>query len=123
MIVDGPSIACGIFSTETVQAGLALGDIYYWFASGFGDLANLAKPHFSVWDGPLLGSVTCTTVQFFFAYRIWILSEKKSWPLCLMICFVSHSCSKSSPDTVAQRCRFDSYLLSLDCQSAPVVSM
>jgi len=82
-------LACGIFLTETVQAGLALCDIYYWFASGFGDLANLAKSHFSVWDGPLLGSVTCTTVQYFFAYRIWALSGKKSWRLCLMICFFS----------------------------------
>jgi hypothetical protein len=78
-------LAYGIFLLETVQSGLALCDLYYWFASGFGDLARLASPHFSVWDGPLLGAVTAVTVQFFFTYRIWVLSERKSWWLCLMI--------------------------------------
>ncbi|KAN0135118.1 hypothetical protein V8E53_007009 [Lactarius tabidus] len=69
--------------------GLALSDLYYWFGSGFGDLRRVASAHLSVWDGPLLGSVTAVTVQLFFAYRIWVLSEKKSWWLCLMVSLFS----------------------------------
>ena len=101
--VDGPSVAYGIFLLETVQAGLALCDLYYWFASGFGDIAHLASPHFSVWDGPLLGAVTSVTVQFFFTYRIWVLSERKSWWICTMIAMVSPLYFKSGPDTASQR--------------------
>lgn len=82
-------IAYGIVLLETVQSGLALSDLYYWFGSGFGDLRRVASAHLSVWDGPLLGSVTAVTVQLFFAYRIWVLSEKKSWWLCMMISLFS----------------------------------
>jgi len=81
--------AYGIVLLETVQSGLALSDLYYWFGSGFGDLRRIASAHFSVWDGPLLGSVTAVTVQIFFAYRIWVLSGKKSWWLCLLIAVFS----------------------------------
>ncbi|KAI9429577.1 hypothetical protein H4582DRAFT_212942 [Lactarius indigo] len=58
-------LAYGMFLLETVQSGLALADLYYWFASGFGDITHLASPHLSVWDGPLLGGVASLTVQFF----------------------------------------------------------
>ena len=87
---------------ETVQSGLALSDLYYWFGSGFGDLRHIVSTHFSVWDGPLLGSITAVTVQLFFAYRIWVLSEKKSWWLCLMISFVSLCYFKYGPETASQ---------------------
>lgn len=102
---------------ETVQAGLALCDIYYWFASGFGDLANLAKSHFSVWDGPILGSLTCTIVQYFFAYRIWVLSGQKSWKLSLMICFVNLMCFNLASMLFLKGFTIDSSPPSLECQS------
>ncbi|KAH8977549.1 hypothetical protein EDB86DRAFT_1115700 [Lactarius hatsudake] len=82
-------LAYGIFLLETVQSGLALADLYYWFASGFGDIRHLASPHLSVWDGPLLGGVVSLTVQFFFVYRIWVLSSRESWWLCLLISLCS----------------------------------
>ncbi|KAH9001846.1 hypothetical protein EDB86DRAFT_3074616 [Lactarius hatsudake] len=81
-------LAYGIFLLETVQSGLALADLYYWFASGFGDIRHLASPHLSVWDGPLLGGVVSLTVQFFFVYRIWVLSSRESWWLCLLISLI-----------------------------------
>jgi hypothetical protein len=122
--VDGPSVAYGIFLLETVQSGLALCDLYYWFASGFGDLARLASPHFSVWDGPLLGAVTAVTVQFFFTYRIWVLSERKSWWLCLMITVVSPLYFKSGLDTASHKdSAFDSSPPSLEQQRLLGVSM
>ena len=102
--VDAPSVAYGIFLVETVQSGLGISDLYYWFASGYGDPSHLTNPHFSVWDGPLLGGVTSVTVQFFFAYRIWVLSERKSWWLCLLIAAVSPLYVKSGPDTASHKC-------------------
>ena len=109
---------------ETAQAGLALGDLYYWFASGYGDLRHLASPHFSIWDGPLLGAVTSVTVQFFFAYRIWVLSDKKSRWLCLVILMVSALYCGSGPDTASYEVfTFDSSPPSLDQQRFLRVSM
>ena len=101
--VDGLLVAYGIVFLETVQSGLTLSDLYYWFGSGFGDIRHIASSHFTVWDGPLLGSVTAVTVQSFFAYRIWVLSEKKSWWLCLMILLVSPLYFKYGPDASSQR--------------------
>ncbi|KAH9060688.1 hypothetical protein EDB87DRAFT_1683380 [Lactarius vividus] len=75
--------------TLSVQSGLSLADLYYWFASGFGDITHLASPHLSVWDGPLLGGVVSLAVQFFFVYRIWVLSSRESWWLCLLISLCS----------------------------------
>jgi hypothetical protein len=78
-----------------VQSCLALSDLYYWFGSGFGVLRRIVSAHFSVWDGPLLGSVTAVTVH---AYRIWVLGGKKSWWLYLMIALVSPLYLKYGPD-------------------------
>ena len=45
----------------------------------------------------------CRDRPIIFAYRIWALSEKKSWWLCLMILLVSPLYFKYSPDTAPQR--------------------
>ncbi|KAF8256859.1 hypothetical protein EI94DRAFT_1762375 [Lactarius quietus] len=80
----------GIIFLETVQSGLALGYLYYWFGSGFGDVTRLFGNHISLWGGPVLvGSVTAVIVQLFFAHRIWVLSEKKFWRVCLMVSWFS----------------------------------
>jgi hypothetical protein len=50
---------------------------------------HLATPYASAFDVPILGSVVSLTVQVFFAYRIWVLGEKESWWLSLVICSVS----------------------------------
>jgi hypothetical protein len=79
-------------------------DLYYWFASGFGSLEHLYSPHLSPFDVPIIGSVVSLSVQFFFAYRVWILSAKKSWQLCVIICLVSWSHHSSlSPPTYSLR--------------------
>jgi len=100
--VDGPSVVYGLFLLETVQSALALTDLYYWFASGFGNIGHLASPHFSVWNGPLLGGVASVTVQLFFAYHIWVLSLRQSWWLCPLISLVSRLYFNSGPDTASQ---------------------
>ena len=82
-----------VFVIETVQTGLTGADLYYWFVSGFGNLNHLASPHESGFDVPIIGTIVSLTVQFFFMYRIWVLSEKRrsSWFLCLLIFLVSRS--------------------------------
>lgn len=82
-------LAYGVFLVETVQSALALVDLYYWFASGFGNIAHLASPHFSVFDGPIIEGVVSLTVQSFFVYRIWVLSSRESWWLCSIISLFS----------------------------------
>jgi len=79
----------GIFLIETVQTILSGIDGYYRFASGFGSLQHLTDPYLSTFDGPIIGAIVSLTVQYFFAYRVWVLSNKKAFWLCLLICAFS----------------------------------
>ncbi|KAI9445765.1 hypothetical protein BJY52DRAFT_1194050 [Lactarius psammicola] len=74
--------------TSTALSGA---DLYYWFVSGFGDMNHLASPYASSFDVTIIGSVVSLTVQFFFAYRLWLLGNKKYWCWCLsgVICVIS----------------------------------
>ena len=80
-----------IFLVETVQTALSGVDLYYWFVSGFGNIDHLTSPYLSAFNAPIIGSVVSLTVQLFFVYRIWVLSGRTSWVLCLIICLVSLS--------------------------------
>lgn len=103
--VDGPSIAYGMVFLEMLQSGFALGDLFYLLATGNIFIGYVIDSVLSPWVGPILiGGVVAVIVQSFFAYRIWVLSNKKSWWLCLTILFVSpfyfvYCC----PDTGSQR--------------------
>ena len=114
---DGPSIAYGIVFLETVQSGLALAYLFYSF-SNMDELASesyIIRSIFSPWVGPfLLGSVAAMVVQLFFAYRIWVLSDKKAKWLCLTILFVSLVYFKYCPDAGSQMV---SLWIVLRCQS------
>ena len=72
-----------------MQTALSGADLYYWFASGFGNMEHLATPYASPFDTPIMGSVVSLSVQFFFVYRIWMLSKKRSWWYCVVICLVN----------------------------------
>ncbi len=76
-----------VFLIEAVQTALTGADVYYWFASGYGDLNHLATPFLSAIDVPIMESIVSAMVQFFYAYRVWILSYKNWW-LCTLICLV-----------------------------------
>jgi hypothetical protein len=76
---------------ETVQTALSGADLYYWFAAGFGKIDHLISPFTSFVDVPMMGSVVSLCVQFFFVYRIRVLSEKRSRWLCVIICLVTSS--------------------------------
>jgi hypothetical protein len=76
-----------VFLLETVQTALTGADAYYWFASGYGDLNRLATPFASAIDVPIIESIVSAMVQYFYAFRVWILSSK-SWWFCSLICLV-----------------------------------
>jgi uncharacterized membrane protein len=77
---------------ETVQSGLALADLFHMVGSANFDESYVIDSPLSPWVGPILvGGVAAVIVQFFFAYRIWVLSNKKSKCICLTILFVSPS--------------------------------
>jgi hypothetical protein len=78
-----------VFLLETLQTALSGSDLYHWFVSGFGNMDRLSSPHLSAIDVPVIGSLVSLVVQLFFVYRIWVLSGKSSWLLCLLICLVS----------------------------------
>jgi hypothetical protein len=78
-----------VFLLETLQTALSGADLYHWFVSGFGNMDRLNSPHASAFDVPIIASVVSLTVQFFFVFRIWVLSNKSSRPLCVIICVVS----------------------------------
>jgi len=78
-----------VFFLETLQTALSGADLYYWFAAGFGNIEQLTSPYASPFDVPIMGSLVSLIVQFFFVYRIWLLSEKRSWWLCAIICLVT----------------------------------
>ncbi|KAH9068061.1 hypothetical protein EDB83DRAFT_2674814 [Lactarius deliciosus] len=75
-----------VFLVETVQTALSGTDLYYWFVSGFGKMDHLTAPYNSAFDVPIMGSMVALIVQFYFVYRIWVLSKRSS---CLVICLFS----------------------------------
>lgn len=88
---DGSHVVYGIFFLETVQTVLRGADLFYWFASGYGDMKHLLNPFTTPFDGPILESLVSTIVRFFYAYRIWVITNKRSWWLCFLICLVRQS--------------------------------
>ncbi len=110
-----------VFLFETLQTALSGGDVYYWFASGFGKLDHLLDPYASAFDVPIMGSIISGTVQIFFAYRVWVLSDRKARWYCVTIVGVSQL---YIPNPVIQRVYFArSVLLSTLHQQFPVASM
>ena len=82
-------VVYSIFFLETVQTVLSGIDLYNWFAAGFGNVGALLSLSFTFFDVDILGSVVSLSVQFFFSYRIFVLSAKRSWWLCVIICLVN----------------------------------
>jgi len=79
----------GVFLLETLQTALDGADLYYWFASGFGNIDHLTSPYATPFDVPMTETLVSLTVQLFFMYRIMVLSQKRSWWLCVFILLCS----------------------------------
>ena len=83
LLSDIHFVVYAIFFLETLQTALSGADLYYWFAAGFGNIERLNEVYASPFDLLIIGSVVSLSVQSFFVYRIYALSEKRSWWLCL----------------------------------------
>ena len=88
---DSSYIVYTVFLLETLQTALTGADLYYWFASGYGDMNHLTSPFASPFDTPLMESMVSAMVQSFYAYRVWVLSNKQSRWFCLLILLVGRS--------------------------------
>ena len=84
------SLVYGIFLLETLQTALSGADIYYWFASGFGNMLHLGNPYISPFDTPVLCSLIALLVQGFFCYRIWLLIKSARWLSGVIGCVSVH---------------------------------
>jgi len=63
-------------------------DLYFWFASGFGNLNHLGNVDISPADTPILCGIIAAVVQCFFAYRIFTLRRSYLW-ICILIVLTS----------------------------------
>ncbi|KJA25125.1 hypothetical protein HYPSUDRAFT_135237 [Hypholoma sublateritium FD-334 SS-4] len=87
---DKFSIKCLVYSVytlETAQTALLISNAFRIFGSGFPDpraLNNIGSIWISI---GVLGPITACAVQTFYAYRISVISGKKT--IARVICFVS----------------------------------
>ncbi|KAI0258747.1 hypothetical protein BC834DRAFT_971458 [Gloeopeniophorella convolvens] len=77
-----------VFALETLQTALTGADANYWFVSGFGNFERLSRPFASEYDVPVMVAIIAVIVQFFFAYRIWVINKRCLW-ICIIICLTS----------------------------------
>ena len=89
LLSDTHFVVYSVFLLETVQTALSGADLYYWFASGYGHILHIISPFASFIDLPIMGSMVSLIVQFFFVYRIRVLSGMRLRWLCLIICLVT----------------------------------
>ncbi|CAE6511105.1 unnamed protein product [Rhizoctonia solani] len=77
------SLVYGLFLVDCVQTALTTHNAWHFLSRGWGDLRVLSDPGWSWIAVPLLSGIVSSTVQLFFAWRIWVLS--RSIPLAGLI--------------------------------------
>jgi hypothetical protein len=91
---DSCHIVYGIFSPKLYSIPVLSGaDLFYWFASGYGDLNHLFDLFASPYDGPIRESLVSAIVQLSYAYRIWVVllfrnSPLSTWQRELLVVFI-----------------------------------
>jgi len=78
----------GTYIFEIVQTAMTAADLYFWYATGFGNLGHLGNVNISPADTPILCGIIAAVVQFFFAYRIYTLRQSYWW-ICILIVLTS----------------------------------
>ncbi|GLB45495.1 hypothetical protein LshimejAT787_2300550 [Lyophyllum shimeji] len=74
----------GTYIIEIAQTAMTAADLYYWFASGYGNMIHLGHVYISPADTPILCGIIAVIVQCFFAYRIFMLRRSYLW-ICILI--------------------------------------
>ncbi|KAJ6571731.1 hypothetical protein B0H19DRAFT_1255670 [Mycena capillaripes] len=77
-----------IFFFMALSTCLNAADVYFWYASGFGNLIQFSQAHISPFYTPIGGSILALIIQLFFCYRIWII-KKSALPLSIAIAIIS----------------------------------
>ncbi|KAF8073448.1 hypothetical protein FPV67DRAFT_1666214 [Lyophyllum atratum] len=80
----GEAPVYGTYLFEVAQTCLTGADVFYWFASGYGNMIHLGNVYISPLDTPFLCGIIAAVVQCFFAYRIWTLQRSYRW-ICVGI--------------------------------------
>ncbi|KAK0434164.1 uncharacterized protein EV420DRAFT_1771194 [Desarmillaria tabescens] len=70
-----------IYTIEFVQTILVAHDEFETFGNGFGDIKSLIGISFSWLTVPIMSAVITCVGQFFYAYRIFILSKSRTIPV------------------------------------------
>jgi len=79
-----------VYLLDTLQTILTGFDANYWFGSGFGNVVKLSNPYASAFDSPMLDGLLSLIVQWYFCYRIWVLSGRgRAWYLPVFIGLVA----------------------------------
>jgi len=74
----------GTFVFEVVQTAMSASVLYFWFATGFGNLIDLGSVNLSPAETPIFCGIISGVVQCFFAYRIFVL-QRSLWWMCVVI--------------------------------------
>ncbi|KAF8073443.1 hypothetical protein FPV67DRAFT_747127 [Lyophyllum atratum] len=88
---DKLSTKCLVYGTyifEIAQTCITAANVFFWFASGYGNMIHLGDTYISPLDTPFLCGVIAAVVQCFFAYRIYTL-RKSYWWICVLILLTS----------------------------------
>lgn len=78
----------GTYLFEVAQTSMNGADLYFWFASGYGNLNHLGTVNISWVDTPIQCGIIAAVVQCFFAYRIYTLRRSYLW-ICIVIVFLA----------------------------------
>ncbi|KAH9945915.1 uncharacterized protein BXZ73DRAFT_72808 [Epithele typhae] len=70
----------GLYAVEWVQVILISHDAFQVYGAGWGDLNALTSPQWLWFDIPIMSALVSATVQCFFAWRIFILSNSRILP-------------------------------------------
>ena len=89
LLADICFVVYSIFLLETEQTALDGADLYHSLVASFESFPYYGPYCFIVHDLRIPRTVISLSVQLFFVYRILVLSGKRSWWLCVIICLVS----------------------------------
>ncbi|KAJ8487633.1 hypothetical protein ONZ45_g14258 [Pleurotus djamor] len=78
------TIVYSVLVIEVLQTVLATRDAFRNFGTGWGNMIDLAEVGWLWFSVPVLGSIISCMSQFFFAWRIWVLSNRQLFlPACV----------------------------------------
>ncbi|KAJ7207259.1 hypothetical protein GGX14DRAFT_456735 [Mycena pura] len=74
----------GVYTVEIAQTILITHDAFSVFGYGFGNLSALTSMHFNWLTVPIMSGFVACVGQFFYAYRIYVLSNSKIIPTLIV---------------------------------------